>query len=75
MEYLLIYVYNICWPITDEDAVYNTKDIATNSYIKIPRDTFSNPTERSKYIDFILYQDTGVVPLPYEYSLEYVCQL
>ncbi len=75
MEYLLIYVYNICWPSTDAEAVYNTKDIATNSYIKIPRDTFSNSTERSKYIDFILYQDTGVVPLPYEYSLEYVCQL
>ncbi len=75
MEYLLVYVYNICWPSTDDDAFYNTKDISTNSYIKIPRDTFSNSTERSKYIDYILYQDTGVVPLPYEYSLEYVCQL
>ena len=75
MEYLLIYVYDICWPSTDDEAVYNTKNIATSRYLKIPKDTLSNTTERSKYIDFMLYQDTGIVPLPYEYSLEYVCQL
>jgi len=75
MKNYLIYIYNICWPSTDKKAFYNCKNIPTNKYLSIPEDTFKNADERNKFIDFILFQDTGVIPRPYEYSLEYVCQL
>jgi hypothetical protein len=75
MENYLIYVYNICWPSTDKHAFYNCKNIPTHSYVKIPKDTFSNDTERNVFIDFILLNNTGIKPLTYTYSLEYVCHL
>ena len=75
MKIVLLYVYNICWPHTDDIAFYNTSKLKTSEFIEMPRDIFFNKKQRDEYIDFILEKINGISPLKHEYSIDYVCQL
>jgi|13_taG_2_1085334.scaffolds.fasta_scaffold02082_13 hypothetical protein len=74
MKIILLYVYNICWPHTDDTAFYNTRKLKTSEYIEMPKDVFFEKKQRDEYIDFVLNRINGIKPLRHEYSIDYVCQ-
>lgn len=73
MEKLLIYISAICWSdVNNLEEVTNIKDLQTNMYIEIPKDTFYSKGLH-EYVCYELKNSTNIDP--WYYNMDYVCEI